>query len=371
MPQHAPWPQDFHGKRGLGQPGQARYTRRIMQNRGIPLSLALAAALSGPGWLRDPGAGLVAEARAQDAPATCTLKGSPLLGRGLQLYDAPKDGKVIAEFIGSTVPLSLTIAEEPAKGRSKASTSAGKPTLRLDGWLAIDTIPVYAVKDVGAVGEQVKIAGGHAVKLVKGAQGKLTAELSIAGSEGQTLRGTGPCDAFSLEWARPTLYDPPQTARPYLMKGQSLDLFDKPSGENIYTLNMAEGASPLFHGLETRGMFQRVVSRSDVVIEAWVKLGSLTLIKKGDRIESPPSAPAQKASARMVLDASTPVKTAAKDILVRAQRDDKDRAIGVLEKGAEFHPMQVVSGWINVLPRELHLSPPAGGGFWIKAEDAP
>jgi hypothetical protein len=342
-----------------------------MRIRGIPLSLALAAALSGPGWLRDPGAGLVAEARAQDAPATCTLKGSPLLGRGLQLYDAPKDGKVIAEFIGSTVPLSLTIAEEPVKGRSKVSTSAGKPTLRLDGWLAIDTIPVYAVKDVAAVGEQVKIAGGHAVKLVKGAQGKLTAELTIAGSEGQTLRGTGPCDAFSLEWARPTLYDPPQTARPYLMKGQSLDLFDKPSGENIYTLNMAEGASPLFHGLETRGMFQRVVSRSDVVIEAWVKLGSLTLIKKGDRIESPPSAPAQKASARMVLDASTPVKTAAKDILVRAQRDDKDRAIGVLEKGAEFHPMQVVSGWINVLPRELHLSPPAGGGFWIKAEDAP
>jgi hypothetical protein len=73
----------------------------------------------------------------------------------------------------------------------------------------------------------------------------------------------------------------------------------------------------------------------------------------------------------MVLDASTPAKIAAKDILIRAQRDDKDRAIGVLEKGAEFYLMQVVSGWANVLPKDLNLSPPGGGGFWIKAEDAP
>ncbi|MCS6898951.1 MAG: hypothetical protein RMJ98_04410 [Myxococcales bacterium] len=342
-----------------------------MRNVEYILPLALVAVFFGPTWFRIPAAGPVAKAYAQDAPSTCTLKGSPLLGRGLQLYDASKDGKVIAEFIGTTVPLSLTIAEDPARVRSKVSTSTGKPTLRLEGWITLDTIPIYAVKDVDAVGEQVKIAGGYPVKLVKGAQGKLTAELTIAGSEGQTLRGTGPCDAFSLEWARPTIYDPPQHARPYLMKGQSLDLFDKPNGENIYTLTMAEGASPLFHSVETRGMFQRVVSRSDVVIDAWVKVGSLAPIKKGDRIESPPSAPAQKASARMVLESPAPAKSATKDIPVRAQRDDKEKAIGVLEKGAEFFVIQVVSGWINVLPKELHISPPSGGGFWIKAEDAP
>lgn len=340
-----------------------------MRNLGIILPLALAAALSGPHVLRSPGASLVTEARAQDALSTCTLKGSPLLARGLQLFDVAKDGKPIAEFIGAQVPLALTIPEDPVKGRTRASLSAGKPTLRLEGWIALDTIPIYAVKDVDAVGEQVKLAGGHTVKLVKGAQAKLTAELTIAGSENQTVRGTGGCDAFSLDWARPTIYDPPQKAKPYLMKGTSLDLFDKPNGENVYTLSMAEGASPLFHSVEIRGMYHHVLSRSDVVIDAWVKLGSMNAIKKGDRIESPPTAPSRSAGARMVLDSSTPLKTASKDFPVHYRRDEKEKPIGTLEKGAQFYVTQVVAGWSNILPQELHVSPATNAGFWIKTED--
>ena len=336
----------------------------------LAFSIAAAALLLGTDASRWVDRGPIAEAHAQDALTSCTLAGAALLPRGLLLHDAPRDGKPIAEFIGASMQVSLTIPED-LSARAKAVVTSGKTGLRIEGWLPVESIPVYAVKDVDAVGEQVKLAGGHRVKLVKGAKDRLTAELTIAGSQGQTLRGTGPCGAFSLDWALPSTPELPERARPFLMKTTSLDLFDKPGGENIYTLAMSEGASPLFHSVESRGMFQRVVSRSDVVIDAWVKLGTLTPIKKGDRIESPPTAPSVGAGSRMVLDSPPPMKVAPKDIPVRAQRDDKAPVVGAVLKGAEFYVMQVASGWANVLPRELNVSPASGGGFWVPEADLP
>lgn len=73
----------------------------------------------------------------------------------------------------------------------------------------------------------------------------------------------------------------------------------------------------------------------------------------------------------MVLDSPPPLKTASKDILVRPSREDTAKAAGVLEKGAEFYVTQVVSGWANILPKELNISPPSSGGFWVKSDDLP
>ena len=157
----------------------------------------------------------------------------------------------------------------------------------------------------------------------------------------------------------------------YLMKGTSLDIFDKAAaGDAVFTLSMAEGASPLLWALEYRGMFVRVMSRSDVVIDGWVKLASLSSINRGDRIESPPSAPRAAAGAKMVVDGQTP-KTAPRDIPVRARADAKEKTIGVLESGSEFYVMATASGWSNILPRSLTIAPPEGGGFWIPADAVP
>lgn len=339
----------------------------------LALCSLAAASLLGP--RPDPwGAGpLVAVARADDAPAlsSCTLKGSPSLTKGLQVFDAPAGGKVVAEFIGGAAPLALTLAADPVNQRSRASTSNGRPTVRIDGWLSASSVPVYAVKDVPVVGDHVKIAGAHQVKLVKGAGANLTAELTIAGSQNQVLKGTAGCDSFSLAWGKPAVTDPPETARNYLMKGTSLDLFDRANGESIYTLSMSDGASPLFWGIESRGMFLHVVSRSDVAVDAWVKLGTLTPLKKGDRIDPPLTPPSAGAGSRMVLENPPPPKTAVKDIPIRASRDEKEKTIGVVESGAEFFVTQVVSGWASVLPKSLDLSPPEGGGFWVQAADLP
>jgi hypothetical protein len=321
--------------------------------------------------IQGSGPGQVAQAQAQDALSTCTLAGTPLLNRGLQLYEAPREEKPLVEFIGASAPLAVVIPEDPVAQRAKATVHSGKPGLRVEGWISLENIPVYAVKDVEVVGSQVQLAGGHRVKLTRGSKGKLNAELTIAGSQGQQLRGSGDCSAFSLAWARPSPEEPPAHARTALMKGTELELFDKPGGENIFTLFMSEGASPLFYTVEHRGMFQRVVSRSDVVINAWVKVGSLTPIRKEDRIETPPSAPSQGPGARMVLESPPPLKTAPKEIPVRSQRDEKSKPIGVLEKGAEVYVMQIASGWANVLPKELNFSPAGGGGFWVPLDELP
>lgn len=335
------------------------------------LPVTLAAITVGSSTFHPTHPGWIAEAQAQDALSTCSLKGTPILGRGISLFDAQKGGSAIADFIGSTIPLTLTVPGDPINQRAKVSISAGKPTLRLEGWLAMDTIPVYSIKDVSVVDDHVHIAAGHRVKLTKGAKNKLFAELMIAGSSSQVLKGSGGCDAFSLVWVSPNTPEPPEKARPYLMKGTSLELFDKPNGENIFSLEMSDGASPLLHSIEIRGMFQHVVSRSDIVLDGWIKMGTLSPIKKGDRIESPPSAPYVGASSHMTLESPPPLKTATKDVLVRPSRDDSKQAIGVLEKGAEFYVTQQVAGWANILPKELYFSPPNNGGFWVRSDQLP
>jgi hypothetical protein len=66
-----------------------------------------------------------------------------------------------------------------------------------------------------------------------------------------------------------------------------------------------------------------------------------------------------------------PLKTATKNITIRARRDEKEKAIGVIESGAEFYVTETMVGWSNILPKHLGVTPPAGGGFYVLSSDVP
>lgn len=348
--------------------------RRKLLGMGLGLTAALLGTLGLGGRSGAP------EARADEPAAAaptvvvsgCKLTGAQAGKRGAQLFDAVTGGRVVASFTGALVPMTLSdIPLDPTQGRARLSTSAGSAALRLDGYAPVSDVTVFTTRDIPVVASHVWITSGQKVKLVSAAADTLRGELTISGSESQAIRGSAPCDGFSLQPTTPSPMEIPGNARGYMMKTSSMDLYDRPNGDVIFSLKMMEGSAQLFWSTESRAGFVHVVGRSDVSVDAWARLRDLEGLKKGEMRDQyiPPTT--SFAGAKLALDKPPPVVKATKEIPIRARRDAKEKPVGVIEAGAEIYVMETIAGWTNVLPTSLGMTPPDDGGFWIPSSEAP
>ena len=126
-----------------------------------------------------------------------------------------------------------------------------------------------------------------------------------------------------------------------------------------------EGAAHLFWSTESRAGFVHVKARGHLTIDAWARASALEPLKKGEMMDQflPPTTAV--AGAQLALDKPPKVVQAAREIPLRAHRDDKEKPIGAIEVGAEVYVMETLLGWVNVLPKNLGLTPADDGGFWI------
>jgi hypothetical protein len=317
-------------------------------------------------------AGDAAQPAAAPQVSTCVLKGSQPPPKSTQIHDAATGGRVIAEFSGAIVPLQISeIPADPTTGRAKVQTSNGTATVRLEGYAAPSAFTVYAVKDVPVAAGHVWISDGQKVKLTKAQSATLTAEISIAGSQSQSATGTGACDVFALEMGTPTTFTVPGNGRGYQMKSTSLDLYDDANGTSVFTLSMLEGTGQLFWSTESKAGFVHVQMRGDIVVDAWAKWSALNPLKKGEMMDQAIPSTTVVTGAALTLDKPPPLLKATKDIPIRARRDEKEKAIGTIETGAEFYVTETIVGWANILPKHLGMTPPTDGGFWILSSDVP
>ncbi|MEZ4299926.1 MAG: hypothetical protein R3B70_33570 [Polyangiaceae bacterium] len=321
----------------------------------------------------------MSEARADDAVAStgaaisqCVLKGSQPLSKGTQLHSAAKDGRVVAEMTGAVVPLQMSeIPSDPSQGRAKIVTSNGTPSVRIDGYAAATVATIWTAKDVPVVGGHVWISDGQRVKLTKAQQSQLTAELTIAGSSSQTVKGTAACEAFALERGTVTTFTVPGNGRGYQMKSTSLDLYDEANGSVVFTLNMMEGTGQLFWSTESKAGYVHLQTRGDITVDAWAKWSALSPLKKGEMMDQAVGSQTLITGATLALDKPPPLLKATKDITIRPRRDEKEHSIGVIEAGAEFYVTETIVGWANILPKHLGMTPPSDGGFWVASADLP
>ncbi|MFO0759240.1 MAG: hypothetical protein U0359_22300 [Byssovorax sp.] len=322
-------------------------------------------------------------ARADDVPpppppaapapaASCSVRGTEPVTKGAQIFDAPAGGRVIALFTGADLALSLRdFPSDPTTGRTRVSTGGGAASFRIEGFAAASAFTVHAARDLPAAGSAVSIATAASVRLVGAAGATLTAEHTILGSPGQTVRATAPCDAFALGKGTPIVLDVPPNGRAYTMKGTSLDLHESPGGAPVFTLKTTEGASHLFWSPEARGAFVHVKLRADIAVDAWAPLRDLSPLRKGEMMDALDTSSTLMSSVTLGLDKPPRIVVLAHDQPIRARRDDKESPIGVIEAGAEVYLVETVAGWANVLPKHLALTPPDDGGFWFPAADLP
>jgi hypothetical protein len=300
------------------------------------------------------------------------LAGTEPVPKGLQIFDAPSGGRVIGSFSGAFASLRLSeFPADPVAGRARVSTSLGSGSVRLDGWVAPATIPVYTARDLSVMGGHVWISTAQKIKLVQATAGSLTGEVTILGTSGQTAKASGPCDAFTLQRGTPTAMEVPGNGRGYLMKTTSIELFDAPNGNAVFALQMNEGSAQLFWSTESRAGFVHVKARSDLTLDAWARYRDLEPLKKGEMMDQfiPPTTAIQ--GAQLALDPLPRVVRATKEIPIRLRRDDKDAPVGAVEVGAEIYVLQTMTGWSSILPKSLALTSPDDNGFWIPSSEVP
>lgn len=321
------------------------------------------------------GAGLT-EARAEPTKVSttpaCVLQGTSPIAKGTQLFDSASGGAPIARFTGNLVPMQMTeIPADPANGRAKLITSTGSGSLRIEGYVDPQVVPVFTTRDIPVMAGNVWIAPGQKVRLVHGGPNALRVEKTVAGSRSQSVTGTATCEGLALQGSTPPAPSIPQNARTFLTKNATTDIFDRPNGDAVFSLQMLEGSSQLFWSTETRAGFVHVTARADVVIDGWIRWRDLEPLKRGGMMGSDYRPPATPAGAQLVFDDPPRLATAPKDIPIRSKRSEKAKPIGMLETGAQVYIMETVAGWTNVLPKKLHILPPEDGGFWIPASDVP
>ncbi len=302
----------------------------------------------------------------------CALKGTFPGPKGTSIFDAPSGGHAVGAFTGGFQPMTLAdFPADPTTGRARISTSLGAGQLRLEGWVAPSAIAVFTARDVAVAPGHVWISDAQRVRLVQAASGALTVEVTVAGTGGQTVRATAPCDALGLQQGTPAAMEVPGNGRGYLSKGTAVELFDEPGGTALFTLKVVEGAAQLFWSTESRAGFVHVKARGNLTIDAWARAGSLEALKKGEMMDQfiPPTTAVS--GAQLALDKAPRLVQATREIPVRAHREDKEKPIGVVEPGAEIYLMETLSGWTNVLPKGLGLTPADDGGFWIPTGDVP
>lgn len=333
----------------------------------IGLAIAAAVGSFGP---REASAD--APSPAPGAGPACDLTGTAAVAKGVELFRSAQGKEIIATFTGALAPLTMQDIPADAKAeRARLSTTARGDKVRLDGFAVPSQIPVFTTRDIAAVGTQVWVAGGQPVRLVASEPGKLTVERVISGTQSQTVRATAPCDAFALEPRVVSGGEIDGHARGFMMKRSTIDLYDAPNGKVVFTLKMLEGAAQLFWSNKVSAGFVQVESRGDLVVDAWAKASDLDPLRPGelsDRLIPPIK---QITGAKLKLEDAPRIVKATTDVPIRARREINAPAIGLIEVGAELYVLETVAGWTNILPRELYVTPPDPGGFWIPSGEVP
>lgn len=321
---------------------------------------------------------LAAPVLADPTPSTCEVNGKVVVPADTKVYDAQSGGNVIATFTGGETPIRLrSFPPKGGSGRVQVSTTRPGGYVRIDGWMALDTLKYFAAVDLPVPGAQgqVWISQSRPLRLVDASGDKLSIEYDVLGSKDvqgpQTLRALVGCRAVSIEPEPPEVADVPDRATTYTMRESVLELFDAPNGNLVFTLRLDDQARKPFWSSEQRQSFVHVLSRGDLTIDAWARRRDLDQLRRGEAFVQQVPQVTRIPARSLALEGSPAPLTVTSDLVLQAKPGDGEPAIGAVEAGAKVYAMGVSHGWTNILPAELTFMPPDGGGLWVKSTGLP
>jgi hypothetical protein len=317
-------------------------------------------------------------AAAEDVPQTapgghCVVQGTARIAANVLIYDKAQGGEPFARFTGGETP--LVSSEFPARagsGRLRVQTGTGSGSFRIDGYTDATKLPVYTKLLVPVVPRHVWIGRNQPVVVVSASGGQLKVKKVVARPMSQSFSGSAACDSFTLERRTPTGWNVPGDARGYVVKKESIDLYDRGQAEArvVVTLHRAtDSEGILLWSNERAGGWVHVEYHGEVVINAWARARDLQALPPGERMDELAAPATKKGAPRLALQTTPRVVTTTREVPIRVKAGESNPVIGRIEINTETYVLDVVAGWASVLPKSLTIAPHVDYQFWVKSSD--
>jgi len=280
------------------------------------------------------------------------------------------DGHVIGRFSGVPTHLAVTELTFASPSRAYVTTGNALGSFRLHGYVTAHDLPLFSTASIPVAAEHLAIGERRDVRVTNVSSEKLKIEHIAASPLGQTLAAWTTCGTLSLDPGAPPIWSPPGDARAYALKKDALELLDGPNGAAVGAVRRApSAASVLFFGGEPSGGFVHVERHADVVIDAWARASDLTALPRGetqDQVEPPVTT---HGAPHLALANEPRVIKPVHEVTLRAGARELDPPIGVIGADTETYVVDVMAGWVSVMPKAMDVLPPEGGAFWAKKAD--
>ena len=311
-------------------------------------------------------------AEPEGSGADCVVRGHGVVDKTVSIFSDRTGGTAVATFATQDVALDLFDFPSAPSGRARVRTGKGSASLRIEGFLEASKVPISARNDLPIAPDHVWIGKGQVVHLEGASKGVLAVGMTLAATQ-QKLHAKATCSALAIGNVLGDDLGPPPTAKKWLLKNASLDLYGDASGSasTIFTIEVPYAESGmLLYSSDSLGIYQHVRHWGPIVIDAWAKSSELKPLPKGEMLDelAGPNAitvnPAKLQVQGAVKEVASP-----KDLPVRLAANDAAKSIGTLESGATVIVLDTVAGWSRIYPKGLELLPPDGKDFWVKSSD--
>lgn len=338
---------------------------------GLALVLGAGSAASDPRPKRS--AAVAAKPHTERRVAGCRVQGLAEPRANAPIEDA--QGRLLARFSGAVTELVVEGFPAQPNGRVRVTTGTGTGSFRVQGFTPVRELSLYAAAPIAIAPGHVWIAQGKSLSYLGSGRGALHVEKRVSVPFAQSFRAWAPCAAVSLSQpARPdsASVTPQGDAPAYVVRRPRLDLLGDPKKPDarLLTLQSSSQAPPArFFGREQRGSFLRVEYRGDLIIDAWVRAGDLEALPAGEALDQLGTDGGSRISAQLAVQGEPRVVKARREVPFRARALDSEPPIGVIEPEAEAYVLDVVAGWLSVMPKSLQVVPRPDGQFWVRAEE--
>jgi hypothetical protein len=310
-----------------------------------------------------------ARAEATSGPfVPCGLSGRTTLPLDTPIEEA--SGRTIARFSGGEATVTVSGFSLGSASRTRVETGNGRGGFRLRGFIDTASLPVVTAQALPVAAGHLGIAKDQRVQVVGASAERLRVERKAAPPLKGAVSTFTTCKGLKLVQGVPPGWSPSGFARGYVLRADSLDLFDGPGGSSVATLYKQPGAAGvLFFSTEGSGPWLRVEYHADLVVDAWARTSSLQALAPGETMDQLTTLAPQRGVPRLTLPGTPRSVRVSREVALRAAARETDAVIGVIEPDAEAYVIDIMAGWVSVMPKALDVLPASGGQFWVKKSE--
>jgi hypothetical protein len=278
-------------------------------------------------------------------------------------------GRPIARFSGAEATITVAGLSTATPPRARIETGSGQGGFRVRGFVDAQKLPIATTENVPVVAGRVWIGARRPVNVVGATPDKLRLEKRVTTPLQQSFSAWTQCSKLTLGTPVPPGFSPEGHARGYVLRSSSLELHDRPQGSVVSVLQKApDVAGVLFFSTEQTAAWVHIEYHGEVVIDGWARAGDLSTLPRGETMDQLVSQPSVRNPARLALPGSPRIVKTTREIPLRVAAKDGE-PIGIIESGAETYVLDVVAGWVSVLPKALDVMPIENAQFWVKNEE--